>query len=266
MEMTKQSPRTPPRWGTKHPRKPPWKQQNKTPGAVAETIATDQSPMHTTTCLGSRSNYNTLNARKRVDVPYATWTGGCQSPETKKQRRIAASSSLKGFVIDSDTLDGQSSTPKLPPSPWRAKRAASIKNKTDESALTFCLGQQLEQLDWKQQILCPQCGDPLVGDAIDATTVDIETREQNVIRLFHTACKRRDKGKCLFICLGCGKHAVHSAKRLISNYCKCMQEGATHHSTSSLKENDDPKGSSSVVEGLLCCEENNWPLASQKFL
>ena len=215
MEMTKQSPRTPPRWGTKHPQKPPWKQQNKTPGAAAETNATDQSPMHTTTCLGSRSNYNTLNARKRVDVPYATWTGGYQLPETNKQRRIPASSSLKGFVIDSDTLDGQSSTPKLPPSPWRAKRAASIKNKTDESALTICLGQQLEQLYWKQRILCPQCGDPLVGDAIDATTVDIETREQNVIRLFHTACQKGDKGKRLFICLGCEKKAVHSIKRLI---------------------------------------------------
>ena len=181
---------------------------------------------------------------------------GLPIARNKKQRRIAASSSLEGFVIDSDTLDGQSSTPKLPPSPWRAKRAASIKNKTDESALTFCLGQQLEQLDWKQQILCPQCGDPLVGDAIDATTVDIETREQNVIRLFHTACQKRDKGKSLFICLGCGKRAVHSAKRLISNYCKCMQESSTHHSTSSLKENDDPKGSSSVVEVIFPRSDN----------
>ena len=52
---------------------------------------------------------------------------------------------------------------------------------------------------------------------------------------------------------------------LFSKHCKCMQESATHHSTSSLKGNDDPKGSnSSVVEELLCCEENNWPLASQK--
>ena len=174
MEMTKQSPKTPPCWETKHPQKPPWKQQNKTPGAAAETNATDQSLMHTTSCVGSRSNYNTLNARKRVDVPYAAWTGGCQSPETKKQRRIPASSSLKGFVIDSDTLDGQSSTPQLPSpggtkrdpldgrkskpqlsSPGRAKRAASMENKKDESAPTSCPGQQLEQLHWKTQILCP---------------------------------------------------------------------------------------------------------------
>ena len=159
--------------------------------------------------------------------------GAANRQKQKKQRRIAASSSLKGFVIDSDTLDGQSSTPQLSPpgrvrrdtldgqsskpqlpSPWRAKRAASIKNKTDESAQTICLGQQLEQLYWKQQILCPKYWDPLVGDAIDATTIDIETRQQNDLLLFHTAYQRRYHGKSLFIYLDCGVASAHSSKRL----------------------------------------------------
>ena len=104
----------------------------------------------------------------------------------------------------------------------------------------------------------------LLDDPIVAATVEVQSRGRNVFRLFHTKCQKREKGKSLYICLGCGEQSAHSARRLVSTSCNCMQESPTHSSTSSLGHKGNPKPRCGAEE-LLGCKENDWPSASQKY-
>ena len=149
-------------------------------------------------------------------------------------------------------------------SPGKAKRAAWTINKRDISEQTTCWRQQLEQLHCLNRICCPRCGILLLDDPIVAATVEVQSRGRNVFRLFHTKCQKREKGKSLYICLGCGEQSAHSARRLISTSCNCMQESPTHSSTSSLGHKGNPKPRCGAEE-LLGCKENDWPSASQKY-
>ena len=84
--------------------------------------------------------------------------------------------------------------------------------------------EKLEEWQRKKNIRCPNCDKSLFGYSTTLSTVELTSMEANVLRVFHTACQSKTKGKSLYICLDCGAMSSYSTKKLIASHCKCLQQ------------------------------------------
>ena len=55
--------------------------------------------------------------------------------------------------------------------------------------------QRLEEWHRKKRICCPHCQVPLVGYTTNILTVELIGTEANILRVFHTECQEKTKGK-----------------------------------------------------------------------
>ena len=150
-------------------------------------------------------NVDSVNESQNASVLHATPSWEFQFPKSKRQRKDpgnilpqgeCASTSLASHVIQANTNEEKRQKSNLGPILLtEQKKSANINDRSSESCEKMRWRQQLEEWHRKKRICCPHCQVPLVGYTTNISTVELIGMEANILRVFHTECQEKTKGK-----------------------------------------------------------------------